>query len=308
MGSDVIGPEVAEFLLKGRNNVGPDMRLLAEQIHTDLKGAGTYAVTKNMLRVIRSGMNDAREKKLHIALKMNQLPTTSGFLWLETPMNMPTYPDMEKVAVYSIAWVRGTTRYHDKDDDNKIKHGAGIYLVPVIKQTRYWDELDKEIVPYSYWPHDLVGWTADLDWTPSESNIDYEARTEANTEEWLIHPAGAALRQFMLCFWALCNQKIASGNRGRKARRRWISEVGEPPHEGSVRVVTLRRFTDDETEFTGDESGREWSHRWIVNGHWRNQPVGPGRKETKLIWIAPYEKGPKDKPLIVRHDVNILSR
>jgi hypothetical protein len=308
MGSDVIGPEVADFLMKGRNNAGPGPDVLASTIHEDLIEAGTYAVTKNMLRVIRSGMTDARDKKLHIALSMDQLPSPNGFLWLETPIAMPTYPDMNDVSVSAVAWVEGETAYHDKDDDHTLVQGHGIYLIPITKHVRYWDEIDKEIVPYSYWPHDLVGWTADLEWTPAETNDEYDNRNKGYKAEWLIHPAGAALRQFMLCFWALSNQKIASGKRGRKARRRWIREIGAPPATGSVRVVTLRRYSENEAEYVGDDTGQEYSHRWIVNGHWRNQACGAGRKDRKLIWIAPHEKGPKDKPLIVRHDVNILSR
>ncbi len=310
MGSDLLGPEIADFLLQGRNNAGPSPELLAATVHGDLKTAGTYAVTKNMLRVIRSGMNDAREKKLHIALKMAQLPSRSGFVWLENPMPMPTYPDMSTVPVYGVVWVEGETAYHDKDNDDKWTSGNGIYLMPVVKQTRYWDEIDEKVVPFSYWPHDLVGWTADLEWTPAEDNDEYSDRNKGYTGEWMIHPAGAALRQFMLCFWALCNQKVASGSRGRKAQRRWIKEVGEPPVTGEVRVITLRRYSNasDSGHKETEDYETAYSHRWVVNGHWRNQACGRGRKERKLIWIAPYVKGPEDKPLIIKHDVNVLSR
>lgn len=32
--------------------------------------------------------------------------------------------------------------------------------------------------------------------------------------------------------------------------------------------------------------------RFIVRGHWRNQPFGQGREQRKLIFIKPYYKGP----------------
>lgn len=32
--------------------------------------------------------------------------------------------------------------------------------------------------------------------------------------------------------------------------------------------------------------------RFIVRGHWRNQPYGEGLSKTKIIWIQPYWKGP----------------
>jgi hypothetical protein len=40
-------------------------------------------------------------------------------------------------------------------------------------------------------------------------------------------------------------------------------------------------------------------HRHIVRGHYRNQPIGEGRKERKTIWIAPFWKGPEDGAAIV---------
>jgi hypothetical protein len=34
-------------------------------------------------------------------------------------------------------------------------------------------------------------------------------------------------------------------------------------------------------------------HRYIVRGHWRNQPYGPGRAERRKTWIEPHWKGPE---------------
>lgn len=46
--------------------------------------------------------------------------------------------------------------------------------------------------------------------------------------------------------------------------------------------------------------GKKWElkHRVRVMGHFKNQPVGPGRLERKRIWIAPYWKGPTMAELI----------
>lgn len=38
--------------------------------------------------------------------------------------------------------------------------------------------------------------------------------------------------------------------------------------------------------------------RFIVRGHWRNQPFGPGLSERKLIFVQPYYKGPELAELI----------
>jgi hypothetical protein len=46
---------------------------------------------------------------------------------------------------------------------------------------------------------------------------------------------------------------------------------------------------------------REYSHRWMVQGHWRNQWY-PSMQDHRPKYIPPHIKGPKDKPLVV-HDV-----
>ena len=36
------------------------------------------------------------------------------------------------------------------------------------------------------------------------------------------------------------------------------------------------------------ESGRVYTHRWIVRCHWRNQPHGKERSERRITWIRSY--------------------
>jgi hypothetical protein len=42
-----------------------------------------------------------------------------------------------------------------------------------------------------------------------------------------------------------------------------------------------------------DRKGWELAQRFMVRGHWRRQACGPGMKERRLKWIAPYWKGPE---------------
>jgi hypothetical protein len=64
-----------------------------------------------------------------------------------------------------------------------------------------------------------------------------------------------------------------------------------------VVVVKLRREQGERHEPTGEEGN--YSHRWIVGGHWRNQWYAT-ESIHRQIWISPYVKGPEDRPLIVR--------
>lgn len=64
----------------------------------------------------------------------------------------------------------------------------------------------------------------------------------------------------------------------------------------NVTVVNLRA---PKTVAMGDadETGRVYTHRWMVRGHWRNQPHGPGSSRRSVRWIPSYIKGPAGKPL-----------
>jgi hypothetical protein len=75
-----------------------------------------------------------------------------------------------------------------------------------------------------------------------------------------------------------------------------------------VTIIDIRHKYRSAPSVTGP-SDREYSHRWLVVGHWRWQPMKD--KETglaikKRIWINPYIKGPEDKPFIATKRVHAL--
>ncbi len=66
--------------------------------------------------------------------------------------------------------------------------------------------------------------------------------------------------------------------------------------EATIGVIALRRreYASGDADATGQ--GRDWQHQWIVSGHWRRQ-FYPASNAHKPRYIAPYLKGPVDKPL-----------
>jgi hypothetical protein len=82
------------------------------------------------------------------------------------------------------------------------------------------------------------------------------------------------------------SQKVAPRQARRARQRKQLSE--------DVTVIRLRRYRPSGEE--GEGEGIEYSHQWLVRGHWRNQWY-PSIKMHRQIWIAPYVKGPEDKPL-----------
>jgi hypothetical protein len=69
-------------------------------------------------------------------------------------------------------------------------------------------------------------------------------------------------------------------------------------HLTDVKVIQLRRAESHPHETDASGEPVEWSCRWIVNGHWRNQ-YHPSTGKHELKYILPYVKGPDDKPLKV---------
>jgi hypothetical protein len=53
-------------------------------------------------------------------------------------------------------------------------------------------------------------------------------------------------------------------------------------------------------DYLSGVSDRVYTARWLVRGHWRNQPCGTGRSERKHIFIEPHWKGPESGPTRVK--------
>jgi hypothetical protein len=133
-------------------------------------------------------------------------------------------------------------------------------------------------------------------------------------DEWVgstmeLRPNGPTTWMFAL--WRLMQQTIldvrtedVERSLRRAARKRNMKR-------DTVTVIRLRKRKRTEPE--GPEQEIEWSHRWLVRGHWRSQWYGPrnGGPDERYqvpIWIHPQIRGPEDKPLLVRDHVYSLER
>jgi hypothetical protein len=79
-----------------------------------------------------------------------------------------------------------------------------------------------------------------------------------------------------------------------------------------VRVVSLRK-TEQQNRYEGDAGSIEFTHRFIVNGHWRKQCMATmehegGRCWHRPTWIAPFIKGPDNKPLAMPQTIYNVMR
>jgi hypothetical protein len=112
--------------------------------------------------------------------------------------------------------------------------------------------------------------------------------------EGMQHQAARVYAQIQ-CFWRLMSQLVMTPEPlPRQARR----QRQRQQRIDTVKVLHLRRYRHKNDH---EGPGVEYSHRFVVSGHWRNQPYGPRDNPTyKQIWVAPYVKGPEDKPLVVK--------
>lgn len=101
--------------------------------------------------------------------------------------------------------------------------------------------------------------------------------------------AQAALAQTM---WRIGSQFVPA--RERAPRGLWRDAQRRGFDQRDINVIRLRR-TREAHEY--EPSGREISVRFLVSGHWRNQPYPTlGEGVTRQIWIAPYVKGDESLP------------
>ena len=119
-------------------------------------------------------------------------------------------------------------------------------------------------------------------------------------------------RRYLHALWLLLNQTIVArtDEPGSRHARKSMRRMKMPD---TVTVIQLRRQSPPSME---GESNVEWAHRWIVRGHWAWRVCGPDHPQAQpykdgwgaRLWIAPYAKGPEDKPLVVTDKLYDLRR
>lgn len=114
----------------------------------------------------------------------------------------------------------------------------------------------------------------------------------------------------MSAAWYLMQQPQLVDRERQEASRadaRALRRAGLP--DDGVTVVDLRRLMTPQDRDPDEASdGRQYRHRWVVSGHWRDQPYGPDRTLRRKTWIPAYVKGPEGAPMLVTERVNVWRR
>jgi hypothetical protein len=201
-------------------------------------------------------------------LRREALPTDFGFCWFARPLALPGIP----ANVLAITWGMWRPSGADKDLRENMILGA------------YTNRPDGKpgIIPmmsFAWRPGDAMG-VDDLDVGPATERMDR---------------ANRRVFQYIAAAFALIEQRILVTSKERPGRefRRRLARAGETK-EALIHVVRLRRSSQGGAP--SDGTPMEWSCRWIVRGHWRQQ-FYPSTGEYRPIFILPHVKGPDDKPL-----------
>lgn len=145
-------------------------------------------------------------------------------------------------------------------------------------------------------PRHSISDVTDLAKPLEEQPTHLETNEEREEELKLI----SAFSSFFLAACAWLRQRVVVESAGpieRHHRKQIMREHGLST-QPTVRVVHLRR-----ADYSGDRGdmseGVEFSYscRFVVQGHWRQQPCGPNHADRRLIYITPFIKGPDNAPL-----------
>lgn len=304
------GGELMALLLNRHQWMGLNPRPMQELARfqaDEIATAPSYCVTSDMEMLVESGVQHLDEEGICPVLRFKELPTRSGFVILESAFPMPTTTRDLAVTPVRGFWWQASDVYVPGDEQTR---RLGLMSGTLVEARHAMGDLPHGWPADRLLPFDVTGWTANYEWEVVDHDTYFDLHTRGDSDfAGKVHPSGAQWRRWLYAFWSLCNQRIGHGRASRHARRRFMRVIPAPaPNFGDVRIITLRRYTMGDTGMGEPTYTKEWSHRWVVNGHWRWQPHGPGRKERKLIWIPPFIKGPDNKPLIVRDDVRVVRR
>jgi hypothetical protein len=239
---------------------------------SDLAGADTYQITAEMISLaeaLRAGTPDLD------VLREEDLPSDSGFMWLDRPVPRPSFEDDEEhppLLMHAVSWHRTAGKLPIR----LTVDGAPTMFtteLPAVRIREWGYNASPDIVPR---PLHLMGQSTAL--------LAGEIRTPLS-ELQVIH-----------MLWILMGMKITSSapQQASRAARKRAAALGRT----DVRVVTLRRAQRGGDKPSATPKTIDWTCTWLVRGHHRAAPHGgtfrDGRERT---WIDPYIKGPDGLPL-----------
>lgn len=263
-------------------------------IASHLEVAYPYFVTKDMSTLVQHAADGLEDEDLW---DPSLAPTGCGFVRFERPLVMMDVRGQQMLAHW-VTWgpaPGGTliTLWNDvRDPDEVVKLLRSQFGALVDRVMGHWSLLGGTPVKFG----SSLG--------PARIPVPegYAVRLE---EEGIEPTPFTSAARLVHALWLMLDQAVVS-TREENVRAKYTHKARKMNLPTKVTVIDLRRMEGVKRE--DGESHVEWSHRWVVRGHWRWVPCGPGKTERRRIWIHDFVKGPEGKPLVISQKVYALRR
>jgi hypothetical protein len=253
-------------------------------VHRTILGiGGTYAVTRDIVDVLEQAAPSLPSFILHV----EDLPSPHGFVWLERAIVVPDIND-KSLVVRGFGWTLSALRLPDGTSE------------PAVIMLAWTDPRDPRDHAYGEFrdafgaPLGLLSMLAGI----FPINVAWQ---EAHGR-----PKATGLGEFWLTLLRFMDEPWINTERYEPDRHLSKRAMRTLNHVPEVHVVHLRRAAARGNTDPG-AGNVEWSHRWLVRGHWRNQWY-PSLEVHKPRWIAEHVKGPEHAPLVVHDKIFSVER
>ena len=281
--------------------------MLQNIICTGLKMGEVFIARPNMCQLMDGIWSSMPEQ----SLLRSDLPAESGILFFDQPISLSN----EHPPISGVTWCAASLRHNpnakypqvhelDKDSGN-LELGSGMWLAFFV-DTKSPGVVEHVVSRRGSTVSQAKSW---LNSCPRILLYDIrmyrfgEAPCQYNETAFGMVSERSPMAARMQAFFALCKQELPAIERYDPTAKELKLMRRMDLRTRVISVIMLRRRSGQghrDTEV-------EWSHRWLVRGHWRNQWYS-SEQTHRLIYINPHIKGPEDKPLVIHDKVNILGR
>lgn len=287
----------------GRSGVGETAAHLMPDFepHT-LPKMPTYSVAADMVTLVEAAAQSFPGQVLH----REDLPSETGFVLLDRPIELLDVSE-NQTRFSAFTWEQADVQRIKGGQKIEQKGHLGIFLAMYSDlddigdyERRRFDLSEDKVAKLQREAQDIFGSSGLV--LLHVHGIQYDFEYDVSEVKLLQNHLA-----FIESLWAIMQQKITLRQTWRAPRgmSRSIERAHNQPPE--VQVITLRRIREATPEEAEEPGFVDWSHRWLVSGHWRHV-WNEARHEMRLVWISPYIKGPEDKPLVLKDKVFRLSR
>lgn len=271
-----------------RTHAGEEIEMsYGAQVWLNLRVAEPIFISEEMMDLVGHAAPTFQVEPLLV----EDLITPSGFVYFPRPM-LAYDRNGKSIAHRALSWYPMQTSEDPFPEEGNVNYSGVMFTFysHVDDDDDYIDEFRESVEKRGggSWAicHTAIAWFGEKTVPEIDDPLYTQAERDSVLHYW--QPLHAMLRLMQQYVSERASYKPARPTRRRAMRAQM------PEHD--VTVIRLRR-----PRSKGEPTGKhvEWSHQWLVGGHWRNQYF-PSLKANRQIYIAPYIKGPEDKPLRIR--------